>query len=452
MNAAALILTVPVTVLLGCSGAGSVAVPPEVPPEVQPELQPELQPAASPIAPPTADVPDVVLVSVDTLRADRLSAWGYERDTSPNLDALAASALRFDRAVAPAPWTLPSVTSLFTGRMPSQHGVVSRDWSLSPSALTLAERAREAGYEAAFFGVNAAFVTGHGLDQGFETWQPFSGLSGRQLNRRVLDFLSARDDPRPLFLVVHYFEPHCRYNPPRDVADRYLPDPATHVPQPLDPADYESMGDCFRLQQPDGSPELDRAIYRARYDAEVREVDRLIGELWGAVAAREPWLGVVADHGEAFWEHGAHGHGSQLYDEQIRVPMLVRPPGGVSPVVVPHAVSTLWLTDAAAAAFTAQPAPPYPPVAFSETDYGGVSLRAAQSVHSKLIRDRSAGSDEGLDLADDPAERSPRSGDGAFAALAAALDEQLAIPAGIAESRDRGDGEAEKLRALGYVE
>jgi len=424
--------------LLALSGCTSPTPAPPGPPEVE-------RPQAR------DDAPDILIISVDTLRADRLSTWGYARDTSPNLDTLAASAIRFDRAVAPAPWTLPSVTSLFTGLMPTEHGVVSRDWQLPDARETLAERALAAGYETAFFGVNAAFVTGHGLSQGFETWRPHSGLSGRQLNREVLDFLASRADPRPLFLVVHYFEPHCRYNPPRDVADRYLP--RAHAPVPLTRERYDAMGDCFKLQREDGTPELDLAIYRARYDAEVREVDRLIGELWGAVSHREPWLGVLADHGEAFWEHGAHGHGSQLYDEQIRVPMLVRPPGGTEARVEAHAISTLWLTAAADAVLAGRPAPDYPALAFSETDYGGAHLRAVVREHDKIIRDRSSGAALRFALQSDAGERSPVSDAGAFGVLEAALETHLAgVEAGTAEPRERGAEEARQLEALGYQE
>lgn len=405
-----------------------------------------------PVTAPVSDGPDVVIVSIDTLRADRLSTWGYSRETSPTLSKLAASSLRFDRAIAPAPWTLPSVTSLFTGLMPSEHGVVSRDWQLPERHQTLAEQARDAGYETAFFGVNAAFVTGHGLEQGFETWRPYNGLWGRQLNRDVLDFLARRSDPRPLFLVVHYFEPHCRYNPPEDVADRFLP-PAEHSPIPLSLERYESMGDCFKLQQADGTPELDLAIYAARYDAEVYEVDRLIGELWDTVRRMDPWLGVVADHGEAFWEHGEVGHGSQLYQEQVRVPMMVRPPGGVTGAVEPRAVSTLWLTHAAAATIAGQPTPPIPEAAFTETDYGGAQLRAVLSGDRVLMRNISENDSQRFDLSRDPKEEAGLTEGGGADELEELLSKHLAgLSAQTADQRPRPPEETEALKTLGYTE
>lgn len=204
---------------LGC-GPSSAPVP-----EGEPVAPPVSTPPAPTAALPTADArPDIVVFSVDTLRADRLSTWGYARQTSPRLTELAASSRRYTRAYSVSSWTLPSLASLFTVQRPGDHGLTLPDQALNPELQTLAEVALERGYETAFFGVNPRFPQGHGLDQGFETWQVDAGRSGRAVNQEVRAFLEARDDTRPLFLVVHWFEPHCRYRAPRDIADRFVDD------------------------------------------------------------------------------------------------------------------------------------------------------------------------------------------------------------------------------------
>jgi len=398
------------------------------------------------VPPVDAERPDIVLVSIDTLRADRLSAWGYERPTSPVLDALAARSTRWSQAVAPAPWTLPSMASIYTGQMPSEHGVVGPELALAPSQQTLAEALSDRGYDAAFFGVNPIFVDGHGLDQGFATFRAWPGLSGRQLNEEVRGFLRQRDEGRPLFLAVHYLEPHCRYRPPRDVADRFL-DPSAPV-VPLAPDRYEAMGDCFRLQQADGSPELDLSVYRARYDAEVFEADRLVGELLSILRARDPWVAVVGDHGEAFWEHGDFGHGRQLYEEQIHVPLVLHAPGGrAQRDDAPR--STTWLFGALLAAADGAPLPPADPLVFSETAAEEHHLAAVRRGADKLILDLDSGALSAFDLAVDPDEQVP-----------VALDEELA--AALAERAGRSPPPAvpqavtpetrRQLQALGYAD
>ncbi len=398
-------------------------------------------------APPAVRPPDLVVVSVDTLRADRLSTWGHSRETSPELTRLAQTAIRYDQAIAPAPWTLPSLASLFTGLFPSGHGVTQPDLGLSPEHTTSAEVLGMLGYETAFFGVNAYLEHDHGLSQGFDTWDAHTGLAGRQLLNRVRDFLAQRDTARPLYLVVHLFEPHCRYRAPQDLHGRFTPEaPSTRL---LPRQDYDRMGGCYQLQQDDGSPELDLAVYDARYDEEVLEVDGLIGRLWRMVESLNPWLGVVADHGEAFWEHGDFGHGRQLYQEQIRVPMLIRPVGGVPGRVVPTPTSTLLLAHRLLSAAGVQLEPQETLVALSETEHDGHRLRAVVQEEVKLIEDLATGAVVTHDLGRDPLERS-----GVPVAANAVLEALFAAsPPGPAPVPWTADpAQAEALERLGYVE
>ena len=404
-----------------------------------------------PPPPPRPDrPPDLVVVSVDTLRADRLSAWGYERETSPELSRLAASSILYDRAIAPAPWTLPSLASLFTGLFPSGHGVVRPDLGLSPEHMTAAEILGMMGYETAFFGVNAYLEQDHGLSQGFMTWDAHTGLSGRQLLNRVEAFLAARDPARPLYLVVHFFEPHCRYRAPEDLHGRFEPEaPSTRrLPQ----ADYDRMGGCYQLQRADGSPELDLAVYDARYDEEVLEVDGLLGRLWRRVAPLNPWLAVVGDHGEAFWEHGDFGHGRQLYQEQVRVPLLVRPVGGVKGRVVRTPTSTLLLAHRLLSTAGVELEPQETLVALTETDHEGHRLRAVVKEEVSILHDLTTGVVVTHDLSQDPGETRPVVLEATQAQRV--LEELFATSApGPAPVPWGGTPESqEALEALGYVE
>jgi len=401
------------------------------------------EPASSPARPRSGA--DLVVVSVDTLRADRLQAWGHHRDTSPRLQAFGATATRYAQAIAPSPWTLPSMATYFTGLAPPEHGVVRPDLGLGDSATTLAEELSAVGYETAFFGVNELFVQGRGLELGFGTWEPHDGLAGSRLVPRVLDWVSARDGEAPLLLWVHLFEPHCRYRPPPDLADRYLPEAPSK--RALAPEDFARMGACFQLQQADGSPELDLEVYLARYDAEVREVDRLIGWIWEAVAPLDPLFVVVGDHGEAFWEHGDFGHGRQLFQESVHVPLWVRHPGQVDGAVVTEPVGAARFvaelrTGAGLSSRARVASEPW-----TWTSYEGRRLHAAVIDGEKLLHDEVQDSLRRLDLAGgetgDGAELTPRQVE---------LEERLHdVRRGQGVRWQTSPAQQEALEALGYT-
>ncbi len=402
--------------------------------------------------PPTVGPPDLVVVSVDTLRADRLALWGHDRPTSPELERLAGSSIRYAQAIAPSPWTLPSMASLFTGHFPSGHGVVRLDQALSPEATTSAEVLSGLGYETAFFGVNAYLEQDHGLSQGFGTWDAHTGLSGRQLLQRVRTFLDSRDASRPLFLVVHFFEPHCRYRAPEDVHGRFEPGEARVGKRLLTRSQYDRMGACYQLQQAGGSAELDLSVYEARYDEEVLEVDTLIGRLWRSVQALDPWFGVVADHGEAFWEHDDFGHGRQLFQEQVHVPLLIRPVGGTAPRVVTEPTSTLILAHRLLVAAGVGLEPQQTLVALSETDHEGHRLRALVGKEHKIIQDLGTDEVRFFDLARDPGEKHPVQ-EGQEDARRVLADLFAGLPEGPPPvGQPSGPATIEDLKVLGYVE
>ncbi len=271
---------------------------------------------------------DLLLVTLDTTRADRLGCYGYPYGTTPELDRLAAEGVLFERAIAQAAVTPVSHASILTGLDPYHHGLrvlhglVAN--KLPAAAVTLAEVWRQAGGESAAF-VSAFPVTAaFGLDQGFDRFDAdFRQADGSGLvdehgvvnaglsQRRADDTTTAAlgwieeqaDSTRPLLLWVHYFDPH----------DPLLP-PPPQVQRRFLPAGAASRGDRLR----------------ALYDAEVAFMDAQIGRLLEGWRRHRDWertvVAVVADHGEGLGDHGWWSHGI-LYQEQIRVPMLLRAPG-----------------------------------------------------------------------------------------------------------------------------
>jgi arylsulfatase A-like enzyme len=292
--------------------------------------------------------PNLLLVTVDTLRADRLACYGGPRDVGSGICALADSGTRFAWAFSTAPYTAPSVASLLTSRYPSRHGVIqSAGSALGSGALSLAETLRSAGY------VTAAVVSNPVLDrfrnfrQGFDVYD--SEMTRREGTRPAVEREAAATTDAaltwarerasaPWFLWVHYQDPHGPYEPPGAPPARDAPEAS-----PLPVLENESGHGGIPAYQ--ALPELHSAeAYEARYLDEIRYADRhvqrLVAELEALGAA--PALLLTSDHGEAFGEDGfyfAHGHSVGL--DQIRVPLLWRPPGGGKARVVQRPVSLL---------------------------------------------------------------------------------------------------------------
>lgn len=278
--------------------------------------------------------PDVLLIVVDTLRADHLGVYGYSRPTSPRLDALAGRGTVFEQAWSAAPWTLPAVMSIITGRYASAHRVENDGLKLALEVPTLAGLLRDAGYATGGFAAHVYVSRLFGFDRGFDNYDDF-GLSqpGYRLEAdlepdaaRVTDAALAwiaAQDRRPVFLFVHYFDPHWPYAAPGEDRDAFPSD----YRGPLQ-ADYDSLS---KFQDPGVSmPEDYRAFLVNRYDGEIRYTDRQIGRLLDGLrdTGRQDrvWIILTADHGEEFRDHGSIGHGRQLYEEVVRVPLLIVPP------------------------------------------------------------------------------------------------------------------------------
>lgn len=269
-----------------------------------------------------AGPPNVVLVVIDTLRQDHLRAYGYRRETAPILTRLADEGAVFD-AFTPAPWTKPAMASVFTGLHPLRHQAVGLRDSLPQAARTLAEGLRESGYDT--LGVTAnAFSSGRfGMDQGFREsvymgdvgYSPFAPAD--EVEAEVLKRLGSLRPP--FFLFVHYLDPHAPYEPPGWGVSRPGRSERTVSIQDLD-------AETFRRRPPEL---LQRAL--DNYDGEIVRASAAVGRLLVRLADAAPLTLVTSDHGEEFEEHGRMGHGQTLYDEVMRVPLIVHWPGRVPP-------------------------------------------------------------------------------------------------------------------------
>ncbi len=269
---------------------------------------------------------------IDTLRADHLGCYGYARPTSPRIDRLAAEGVRAPtrarRARGPSPaWRACSPASTRASTAPSCAPSGSRRRSSS-----LSERLAAAGYETALFTTNTNVTARFGFDQGFEEFHYLSRGLGRgkrehysssEINREVFAWLERRDRSRPFFLFVHTLDPHDPYRPAEEFRRALAPE-----------VDVESAC-CARSNVLEAlSPEAARLRARdaaALYDAEIAENDAAFGELVDELERRglaeTTAVLLTSDHGEEFYEHGGWKHGFTLYEEQLRVPFVLRLPG-----------------------------------------------------------------------------------------------------------------------------
>lgn len=303
------------------------------------EEPPAADPAPRPAVPRR---PNVLVYLVDTLRADHLGCYGHERNTSPRLDAFAADAVVFDDAFAQSSWTRSSVASLFTGRQPPSHGVHGRSEALAEDAVTLAEVLRDAGYATAAFVTNGNASRAFGFAQGFDVFE----LLGQDpataalhtlsddVRRAVSAWLDRRPAGRPFFVYAHTMEPHAPYAPPPLALRRLGVRPAERPRDGAGAAARPELGSIAWFQGlqkgvVDADPETTASL-AALYDAEIFFNDLHFGALLDDLSRRgladETVVVFLSDHGEELRDHGGWQHGTTLYQEQVRVPLIVRFP------------------------------------------------------------------------------------------------------------------------------
>jgi arylsulfatase A-like enzyme len=280
--------------------------------------------------------PGILIVILDTVRADHLGSYGYVRKTSPNLDRLAAAGERYENAYAQSPWTLPAVATILTGQPPHVHQASRAKKGLHPvrpAVPNLAERLSRAGFRTAAV-MNVIWCNPQsGLARGFER---YDYQRSYRSNVRTRDAKSATDAAldwlgklrgEPFFLVVHYFDAHLTYDPPPPYDTMFEPDGQGHI--------AKGFGSEDEVRQiTDGTLRLSdrqKLSLVARYDGEIRFLDEQFGRLRQGMEKMGLWrqtlVVVVGDHGEEFWDHGGFEHGHTHYRELIRIPLLVRRPG-----------------------------------------------------------------------------------------------------------------------------
>jgi len=291
--------------------------------------------------------PNILLVTIDTLRADHCSTYGYAKPTTPHLDRLAREGVVFEAAYAPMATTGPSHASMFTGLPPRSHGLLKNGQLLRPELRTLAESLGALGYDTAAF--VSSYVLNHsfGFNRGFATYDD-DFAHGRPSGRTMLwedqqvpeEFDRLADETRaravswlaengqlvprhgaaPFFLSVHLFDPHYPYDPPRE---HRLFSPA---------------GDASEIE-----------VSKAAYDGEIHFADAELGKLVGALEAAgrldDTLLIVVGDHGEGLMDHGHMYHGLMLYEEAVRVPLVIRWPKRLRPHRVREPISLVDLAS-----------------------------------------------------------------------------------------------------------
>jgi arylsulfatase A-like enzyme len=285
--------------------------------------------------PAAAGTPNIVLVSIDSLRSDHVHAYGYARETTPTIDQLARDGVLFQTVVSPTSWTLPAHLTMLTSLPPEEHGVVRDGMRLRNDATTLTEVLWQAGYATAGF-VSAPYLDAdYGFSQGFDyyddytiaKWDQFSshhGITSPSLLRITSDWLEqwdARGRERPFFLFVHMWDVHYDYTPPPPYDSLFDPDYTGTVTG----ENYEFGSQVYLGMDP---RDLQHII--ALYDGEIRYTDLYLGKL----VQRLRDLGVfdntivvvTADHGDEFFEHGHKGHRKTLYDESVLVPLVIRYP------------------------------------------------------------------------------------------------------------------------------
>ncbi len=271
---------------------------------------------------PVARGANVVVVVIDTLRRDHLATYGYSRDTAPFLGELARQGAAFD-GLTPAPWTKPATASLLTGLHPVHHQAIDRLDRLPDAAVTLAQRLRDQGYQTFGASANGWVSPGFGFNRGFDTFLYRDGTKSTVLNRELLPRLGELKPP--FFLYVHYIDPHAPYTP--DVGWDGRPLSAALRARPVTIAELDAPHFVHR------SPEL-MARARDLYDGEIRQVDEALRALVGDLARRglmkNTVLVVTADHGEELGDHGRMSHGQTVYQEVLRIPLVIRAPGVVA--------------------------------------------------------------------------------------------------------------------------
>ncbi|MFO7662229.1 MAG: sulfatase [Chloroflexota bacterium] len=282
----------------------------------------------------TSNQPNIIFVVVDALRADHVSAYGYERPTTPNLDAFMADGVRFNEATSNSPWTLPSNASMLIGRMPSRINV--KNWASFSARIPaedtlLAEYMQRAGYQTAGFVTPFFMWPQFGFGQGFDHYQSLTASElAEYVNETVFDWLDENQSSvgdAPLFLYLYYYDPHTWYDPPSPYETLY---DSTYTGS-LTAEVYQHGQKVVSGEIVPTERDVEHLI--ALYDGEITYWDHQLGLMLDRLdnegLLENSIVIVTADHGQMFGEHGKWVHRNSLYEEVLRVPLFIRYPGSL---------------------------------------------------------------------------------------------------------------------------
>ena len=280
--------------------------------------------------------PDVIVISIDTLRADHLSSYGHDRPTSPFMDKLAEEGTRFHHARSTSPWTLPAHTTMLSGQLPTTHQITDDHLSLDTSVAVLPEVMKAAGYHTGGSVATLYVSRKFGFERGFDFFDDHGittekmNLSGSVTADKVLgsavDWIESVPEGEPLFLFLHFYDVHYHYDPPAPFSTMF--DRA--------PKDSDRKFRNYYAHKKKPLTESQKAHQLAQYDESIRYMDHELEKLHALLtkAGRKTRWVITADHGEEFGERGSWGHAHTLYAEQLRVPLIVSGEGLPSGVVV----------------------------------------------------------------------------------------------------------------------
>jgi len=404
------------------------------------------------------DRPDILLIVIDTLAADHMSCYGYHRETTPSIDSLASSGTIWYNMQAQAPWTLPGMASILTGLTVKTHGCINREhvnYGLDPELPTLATILLEEGYRtASFVNINYLYEDRYGMNKDFE-YLYHCADEGNGMARVTVDSLLAWLDgdsfEQPFFVFFHLFDPHLPYDPPEGFDTCYEPRGASDITE----WKQNGLGEWYPQQT---------AHLLNLYDGEIRWTDSQLGRLFAELRSRgltdNLIIVLTADHGEEFLEHGDWGHGNNLYQHALGVPLIMSGPNipeGISEIVTAGQIDILptLLTLAGIPVheriegsdlFDVIPAdrPVYSSGVYSDSTQGAIISERRKVIWSPLDD-----SSEMFNLDDDPAEMNPMDADSIL------LDQLLGYWAWPCLwepiQNDIGEMERQKLRDLGYI-
>lgn len=427
--------------------------------------------------------PHLLLFTADTLRADHTHFGGYPRETTPELDQLAAEGTVFSQAVTLVPKTGPSFATHFTGRRPEGHGVTSNRYALPTELPLLAETLGEAGYTTAAFVSNPILAPRKGFDRGFDRYDEFGKLDGLEPQWRAFrEWAETHDWSQPTFVWFHSIDPHGPYTPPARYAERFVGDSLFQADARRVPLEYEVeegtppsrvIGALPRYQRIGDEDRV--AWYVSQYDAEILAMDDVFGRVIDWLRDRGLYdrtaVFFTSDHGESLGEHDYYfEHGWFVYDATLRVPLVIKPPGAPAPTVRDEPVSNLD-TLPTLLALAGAPRPPDLPgrdLLRAATGEERAALpsnpstyperfEALRTPEHKYIRELTSGREQTYDLQRDPGETADLSE--RDPALTARLRERweglraaLPTPQGGVAPRRPSAEEQRQLEALGYVD